>query len=78
VRRAIDRLAPGALMLTQLGVFDAPAKPLGVRPDARRKLVKLQKVALDRIRERFRLEEVARSPRGFALMRLVARQEEQR
>ena len=78
VRRAIDRLAPGALMLTQLGVFDAPAKPLGVRPDARRKLVKLQKVALDRIRDRFRLEEVARSPRGFALMRLVARQEEQR
>ncbi len=73
VRRAIDRLPPGTLMLTQLGVFDAPAKPPAVRPESRRKLVRLQKVALDRIRARFRLEEVDRSPRGFVIIRLAAR-----
>jgi hypothetical protein len=76
VRRAIDRLPPGTLMLTQLAVFDAPAKPLAVRPDSRRKLVRVQKVALDRIRARFRLEEVDRSPRGFAIVRLAARRGE--
>lgn len=78
VRRAIDRLPPGTLMLTQLAVFDAPVKPLGLRPNSRGRLVRQQKLALDRIRARFRLEEVDRSPRGFAVVRLAARQEEQR
>jgi len=76
VRRAIDGLPPGTLMLAQLRALGAPAKPPAVRPDSRRKLVRLQKVALDRIRARFRLEEVDRSPRGFAVVRLAARRGE--
>jgi len=76
VRRAIDRLPPGTLMLTQLAVFGAPVKPLGLRPNSRGRLVRQQKLALDRIRARFRLEEVDRSPRGFAVVRLAARRGE--
>lgn len=69
VRRAVDGLQPGTLMLTQPDAFDAPVMPVGV-PPTDRKLVRVQKLALDRIRARFSLHEVERTGSGLALVRL--------
>jgi len=74
VQAAIDRLEPGTLMLTQPEAFDEPAKrPAFPTFASDRKLVRIQKMALDRIRARFRIEEVERSPTGLAIVRLVQR-----
>ena len=74
VLAAVDRLRAGTLMLTQPDEFDAPVKRAGAPPmPSGAKLVRLQRLALDRIRARFRLEEVDRSPSGMVLMRLVPR-----
>jgi glycosyltransferase involved in cell wall biosynthesis len=71
---AVDRLRPGTLMLTQPDEFDAPVKRAGKRPlPSGGKLVRLEGLALDRIRARFRLQEVDQSPSGLVLMRLVPR-----
>ena len=71
---SVERLTPGTLMLVQPDQFDAPVKAVGVPASGRRKLVRVQRLALERIRERFRLETVERGPSGLALVRLRARQ----
>lgn len=74
VRRAIDRLRPGTLMLTQPKAFAARVKGAAVPASlSNRGLVRIQRMALDRIRARFRLEEVERSPSGLAIVRLLPR-----
>jgi hypothetical protein len=72
VRRTIDSLRPGTLMLTQPEALKAPVKPFGTR-ETDRKLVRLQKQASNRIRARFSLREVERIPSGLAIVRLVPR-----
>ncbi|MBA3422798.1 MAG: hypothetical protein H0U12_13085 [Thermoleophilaceae bacterium] len=72
VIRAVNGLSPGTLMLIQRKAVGAPTKLPG-RPPDHRKLVRLQKLALDRIRARFLLEEVERSPSGLAIVRLLPR-----
>jgi hypothetical protein len=74
VLRSVERLAPGTLMLVQPDQLDAPVKALLALPSGRRKLVRVQRLALERIAERFRLETVERGPSGLALVRLRARQ----
>ena len=71
---SVERLTPGTLMLVHPGQLDAPAKDLNAPPSGRRKLVRVQRLALERIAERFRLETVERGPSGLALVRLRARQ----
>lgn len=72
VRRTIDHLQPGTLMLIQPDALDAPVKPIGALPTDR-KLVRVQKMALDRIRARFSLHEVEGTASGLALVRLSRR-----
>ncbi len=80
VLAAIDRLRPGTLMLTQPAQFDAPVKGTGIQPFnspgfpryTGGKLIRLQRLALDRIRTRFILEEIERRPSGLAVIRLAA------
>jgi len=69
VLRAIDRLRPGTLMLAQPDIFD----PIEPPSDLLNELVALQKLAVDRIRARFDLQEIERSPSGLAIVRLVPR-----
>jgi hypothetical protein len=80
VYEAVDSLEPGTLMLTQrsvleappvLGPLDAPSEAYTGAPQEYRRPVALQLLALERIRERFRLVVVERTPSGFLVMRLL-------
>jgi len=74
VLRAIDGLPSGTLMLTQPSQIDAPVKPTAVPPYTQEgKLVRIQRLALDRIRERFRLTTVERAAGDLMMVRLVSR-----
>jgi len=65
----VDALAPGTLMLTQPATWDTPSKQ-PVSLEAAQGLVPVQRLALDRIRSRFRLEIVDRGTAGLAIVRL--------
>jgi len=67
----VDALQPGTLMLTQPAAWNTPVKPPTVYFPSR--LVRVQRLALDRIRSRFGLEVVDRAPGGLAIVRLRAR-----
>jgi len=67
----IDRLPPGTLMLAQPAAFDAPTKAPGAFIPGQ--LVRLQKLALARIRAHFLLQEIDRSASGLTVVRLVRR-----
>jgi len=74
VLRATDRLPAGTLMLTQPGQFDPPVEPRGAAPHLRKgRLARIQRVALRRIRAKFRLETLERGPSGLAIVRLRRR-----
>jgi len=68
----VDALAPGTLMLTQPAAWSTPVKPPGPFPAANG-LVRVQRLALDRIRTRFDLQVIDRAPAGLAIVRLRAR-----
>jgi hypothetical protein len=67
---AVDALRPGTLMLTQPGAWNAPVKPDATIAFVLNGLVRLQRLALDRIRARFRLQIIDRAPAGLAIVRL--------
>ena len=67
----IDALAPGTLMLTQPAAWDAPIRePATITANG---FVRLQRMAIDRIRSRFDLQILERTPSGLAIVRLRAR-----
>jgi hypothetical protein len=68
VIRTIDGLAPGTLMLTQPATWNTPVKRPAI--PVRNGLVRIQRLALDRIRSRFELVVVDRGPHGLAIVRL--------
>jgi len=49
---SVERLTPGTLMLVQPDQLDAPVKAVGVPPSGRGKLVRVQRLALVRLRAR--------------------------
>jgi len=68
----VDALAPGTIMLTQPATWDTPVKQLAVNVPG--ELVRVQHLALDRIRSRFRLRVIDRAPAaGLAIVRLLSR-----
>lgn len=68
----VDALAPGTLMLTQPATWGSPSKqPVGLIVAGG--LVAVQRLALDRIRSRFRLEIIDRTAAGLAMVRLRPR-----
>ena len=65
---AVDALRPGTLMLTQPAAWNTPVKaPAVVVANG---LVRVQRLALDRIRARFRLQVIDGAPAGLAIVRL--------
>jgi len=64
----VDALQPGTLMLTQPAAWNTPVKPPAV-PVANG-LVRVQRLALDRIRARFRLQVIDQAPAGLAIVSL--------
>ena len=65
----VAALRPGTLMLTQPAIW--PVKTPAI--EFANRLVRVQRLALDRIRSRFRLEVVDRAPGGLTIVRLVAK-----
>jgi hypothetical protein len=71
VLQAVDRLPSGTLMLAQPATFGPFTKrPAASGPGG---LVRLQNLALNRIRARFRLQVVESGPSGLAVVRLLPR-----
>jgi len=68
---AVDRLRPGTLMLTQPAAWNTAVKPPSV--PRLNGLVRVQHLALDRIRSRFELEILERGRDGLAIVRLTPR-----
>lgn len=67
----VDALKPGTLMLTQPSTWNAPLKASPV--NVANGLVRVQRLALERIRSRFELQIIDRGPDGLAVVRLVAK-----
>jgi hypothetical protein len=70
---AVRALRPGTLMLTQPARWNEPVRQSPV--NVTKGLVRVQRLALDRIRSRFSLRIVDRAPGGLAIVRLVAKRQ---
>jgi len=72
VVETVDALRPGTLMLTQPATWNTPVmQPTILR--APNGLLRIQRLALDRIRSRFRLQVIDQATAGLAIVRLRPR-----
>jgi len=69
----IDALRPNTLMLTQPAAWNTPVKPAASVVYVANGLVRVQRLALDRIRSRFHLQVIDQLPAGLAIVRLRPR-----